>query len=172
MERERIGALLEMYWQGETTLDDERVLKKFLTGPDVPEEWKDQAAFFQYLEVQQHTSAPDDDEILAMLEGVEPEKNPKGKQIRIFLKNAGKVAAVIFIVAAASVFVYQDYEAKKDQMEPVIADTFEDPQKAFEETKKALMMVSRQFDRGKKHAQKLTVFDEATDKVQKLEREL
>jgi hypothetical protein len=172
MERERIATLLEKYWQGETTLDDERALKEYFAGPGVPAEWQDQAVFFQYLEMQHQKVAPEDEEILSMLKDVEPEPARGGKQVRIWLQNAGKVAAVTFIVAAAAVFIRQDYESKKEKIDPVLADTFEDPQRAFEETKKMLMLVSRQFDKGKKHAQKLTVFDEATEKVQQLEREL
>ena len=172
MERDRIAALMEKYWQGETSLDEERALKDFFNGPHVPEEWQNQAVFFQYLEVQRQDGAPGDNEIIAMLKGMEPEEPKRGKVIKLWLENAAKVAAVILIVVTAAVFIRQDYESKKQQLDPVLADTFEDPQKAFEETKKALMLVSQQFDKGKKHAQKLTIFDDATEKVQRSEREL
>ena len=165
MEREQIKALLERYWEGETSLEEEKKLKQFFARPDVPEEWKQEAGFFQYLNAQKEKVALEDEEIIEMLER-EPKK--KDNQIRLYIENLAKIAAVILIVAVAVFFVREDYESKKEQLDPMISDTYEDPQKAFEETKKALMLVSRQFNKGQKHASKLGAFEEATEKVENL----
>lgn len=168
MESERITALLERYWQGETTLEEEKELKLFFTGEDVPEELQKEGAFFNYLNAQHQKTAPDDEEIIAMISKLQPEAPKKEKHVNMWLLNAGKAAAVILIISVAAFFIRQDYESRKEQMDPVLADTFEDPQKAFEETKKALMLVSQQFGKGKKHAQKLKALDDATETVQEL----
>lgn len=169
MEREQIKKLLEKYWEGETSLEEEKELKQYFARPDVPEDLQQEGSFFRYLNQQHDNISLEDEEILELLRN-EPQKNDN--QIRLYIEKMVKVAAVILIVAVAIFFIREDYELKKEKMDPVISDTFEDPQKAFEETKKALMLVSRQFNKGQKHAAKLGAFDEATDKVQDLEREL
>lgn len=170
MEREQIKTLLEKYWEGETTLQEEEVLKHYFARSDVPEELRQEASFFQYLDLQKDKVALEDDEILDMLRN-EPQQK-KNNHFRLYIENMAKVAAAILIVAVAVFFVHEDYKSRKEQMDPVLSDTFEDPQKAFEETKKALMLVSRQFNKGHKHAAKIGAFDDATDKIQDLEREL
>lgn len=169
MEREEISRLLEKYWEGETSLEEDNKLKQFFKSEKTSEEWPKEQAYFQYLEEQKITSGIDDDEILSHLEN--DNKKP-AKQVNMWLTNMVKVAAVFLIIAAAVFFVREDYQTKKEKMDPVITDTFEDPQKAFEETKKALLLVSNQFNKGRKHAAKLSSFDDATEKVENLERDL
>jgi hypothetical protein len=45
-------------------------------------------------------------------------------------------------------------------------DTYTDPKVAFEETKKALMMISKSFNKAQKEASKINVFNEATEAIQ------
>lgn len=168
MEREHIAALLEKYWNGETSLEEEKIIKDYFSTDDVPEEWQQEAGFFKFLDHQQERVTLKDEEILAHLEAVKPARHRQTGAIRLWMQNAGKAAAVVAIIAVAALFVREDYMSKKEQMDPVISDTFEDPQKAFEETKKALLLVSQQFGKGKKHAQKLKVLDEAAQEVQEL----
>lgn len=168
MEREQISALLEKYWNGETSLEEERIIKEYFSNNEVPEEWHEEAGFFRFLNHQQERVSLKDEEILMHLNAVEPKKSLKPTIVSLWIRNAGKVAAVITILAVAVIFIREDYILKKDQMDPVLSDTFEDPQKAFEETKKALMLVSQQFGKGRKHAQKIKVLDEAAEKVQEL----
>ncbi|MGK7390535.1 MAG: hypothetical protein ACNS60_09290 [Candidatus Cyclobacteriaceae bacterium M2_1C_046] len=170
MEREQIKELLEKYWEGETNLEEEKALKQYFARPDVPEDLRQEGAFFQYLGLQEDWVGLEDEEILEILRNEPQQKN--NKQFRLYIENFAKVAAAILIVAVAVFFIREDYESRKEQMDPVLSDTFEDPQKAFEETKKALMLVSRQFNKGHKHAAKIGAFDDATDKVQDLDREL
>lgn len=164
MEREQIAIVLEKFWKGETSLEEEHELKRYFDSDATADEFLQDAAWFKYLEAQKEKKAPSDEEILSLIENIQPEISGK-KPVRTWFTAFSKVAAVIFIIAVATILVHEDYQSKKEKMEPVIADTFEDPQKAFEETKKALMLVSQQFSKGKKHARKLGVFDDATEKV-------
>ena len=164
MERERIAVLLDKFWKGETSLEEEKELMHYFDGENIAGEFSQDAGWFKYLEAQKEKKAPSDEEILSLIDNIQPEV-PGKRPLIMWLGNFSKAAAVIFIVAVAAFLVHDDYQSKKEKMEPVIADTFEDPQKAFEETKKALMLVSQQFGKGKKHAQKLGVFDDAKEKV-------
>jgi hypothetical protein len=67
------------------------------------------------------------------------------------------------VLVAATYLVRQ--EIRKSYPEEVV-DTYSDPQLAFEETKKALMMISKTFGKAKQEAGKITVFNEAEEIIQ------
>jgi len=66
-------------------------------------------------------------------------------------------------VVAATYFIRQ--EVRKAYPEPV-EDTYSDPKIAFEETKKALMMISKSFGKAKNEAGKIKMFNDAEKKIQ------
>jgi hypothetical protein len=75
-----------------------------------------------------------------------------------------RIAAGVAVVLAAVFFVRQ--EIRKNTNELVLEDTYDDPQKALEETKKALMMISKGFGRAEAQAKKINLINEAQDKIQ------
>jgi hypothetical protein len=83
---------------------------------------------------------------------------PKGKTISLW-QTSLRIAAGIAVVAAATFFVRQEIQDKPDMA------AIEDPQKALEETKKALMMISKGFSTAEEQAKKINVLNEAEDKV-------
>ncbi|MFC5410156.1 HEAT repeat domain-containing protein [Larkinella bovis] len=48
MKQEAIETLLEKYYAGETTLEEEKQLREFFRGPSVPAHWQNQAGMFRY----------------------------------------------------------------------------------------------------------------------------
>ena len=75
-----------------------------------------------------------------------------------------RIAAGLLVVVAATFFIRQEIKkAYPDEQE----DTYTDPKVAFEETKKALMMISKSFNKAQKEASKINVFNEATEAIQK-----
>ena len=48
-----------------------------------------------------------------------------------------------------------------------MVDTYDDPKLAFEETKKALMMISKSFGTAEEQAKKINMFNEAQEEIQK-----
>ena len=53
MDSEKIKALLERYWNCETTLEEEQGLRDFFNGNDIPENLQQEAQLFRYLKQQQ-----------------------------------------------------------------------------------------------------------------------
>ena len=47
-----------------------------------------------------------------------------------------------------------------------LVDTYSDPELAFEETKKALLMISRSFGTAEEQAKKINLFNEAQQQIQ------
>jgi lipase chaperone LimK len=77
--------------------------------------------------------------------------------------NMARIAAGIFVVVAATFLIRQ--EVRKRYTDEV-ADTYTDPQLAFEETKRALQMISNTFGKAKKEASKMQMLNEAEKKIQ------
>lgn len=81
----------------------------------------------------------------------------------INLAFALRIAAGLLVVMVATYFVR--LEIRKSYPAEV-ADTYSDPQLALEETKKALMMLSKGFNKAEKEAGRLRIFNEAEQKIQ------
>jgi hypothetical protein len=58
MEYTKIEGLLERYWEGETTLTEERALKHYFQSGNVDDRFKDVAPLFQVLSAAQQVTAP------------------------------------------------------------------------------------------------------------------
>ena len=74
-----------------------------------------------------------------------------------------RIAAGIAVVVVATYFIRQEVRKSYPQE---LQDTYSDPQMAFEETKKALMMISNSFGKAKKEAGKMKMFNDAEKKIQ------
>ncbi|MBX2914797.1 MAG: hypothetical protein KF856_05930 [Cyclobacteriaceae bacterium] len=158
MDSKQVEQLLEKYWNCETSLEDERVLREYFRG-QVPENMSEVANLFRYFESQQQKeiNSPDFD---AHVKQQIQKNRPKGK--RINLAFALRIAAGLVVVMVATYFVR--LEVRKSYSAEV-ADTYSDPQLALEETKKALLMLSKGFNKAQKEAGKLKVFNEAEQKI-------
>ncbi len=164
MDSERIDKLLAKYWECETSLEEENELKAYFNKDGFEEKYKNVAPLFRYYEQERTTGKLDglfDEQLLAAIEDKKP-MGSGGKIINMFF-NVAKVAAVILILITAGYFIKEEMD--KEEMKPYMTDTFEDPEKAFEETKKALKLLSKNFNKGRKEAQKLSTFNEAQEKV-------
>lgn len=165
MDSNRIDDLLEKYWECETSLEEEKELKAYFNKSEYDKKYADVAPLFRYYDREQKVGGLDsffDQRIMAEIENVQPKAKGKGKVLTLF-GNIAKVAAVGLIVVTAGYFIKE--ELSKDEMKPYVSDTFEDPEKAFEETKKALQMISKNFNKGRKEVRKLSTFNEAQEKV-------
>jgi len=173
MDFDRIEKLLEKYWECETSVAEEKELKDFFNRGQVPEKWQSFIPLFQYYDKEKAEGGLDhffDERLLAQIEKDErnPETatKPKGK-VRKLVNDALKVAAVILVLMTSAYFVRENVIENKEPVNTTIANTIEDPKEAFEEAKKALMMISKNFNKGKKEASKMSVFNEAQEQVKK-----
>jgi len=101
MDYKYINQLLERYWNCETSLEEEGILRAFFSQKDVPAELRQYQPLFAYqqLEVKEkHLGADFDNRLLAMIEEDEPIK-VKARTITLTqrLKPLFKAAAVVAI---------------------------------------------------------------------------
>ena len=159
MDSNHIEDLLQKYWNAETSLEEEQELRIFFANESVPENLKEPADLFRYFELQKNMGLNDD----AFDKKLKHKIKPQGKVMSMPMVQLTRIAAGLFVVVAATFFIRQEVrKAYPDEPE----DTYSDPKVAFEETKKALMMISKSFNKAQKEASKINVFNEATEIIQ------
>jgi hypothetical protein len=165
MDSNRIENLLNKYWNCETSLEEEQQLREYFKGGDIPEQWKETAALFRYFEENKKRTLNDVAFDAAVMQNVQPQK--KGKLVKLFY-NSMRIAAGIAVLVMAVWFVRKEV---RDTTPQEVVDTYDDPQLAFEETKKALLMISKSFGTAESQAKKLNMFNEAQKEIQKKDNE-
>jgi len=206
MDYSEISALVNKYWEGETTLEEEALLRKFFSTHthSLPADLQEAAPLFQYFEdeaikewpaadlpellpaplheiktghngAQVSWSAADPDNIpenqTATRDTLVPlpaTTDNRAKIIRVSpWQNWMKYAAVL-LMAVGIGYGGKQFLVKQAtiQQQLVQKDSFEDPEKAFAETQKALQLLAKNLNKGTSQMQKLSYFDEATEKIE------
>jgi hypothetical protein len=163
MDSNNIKALLEKYWNCETSLEEEQQLKEYFRAREIPEQLKETAVLFQYFDEHKKKNLTDsgfDHEVMTKVKS-----RKEGKVTKLFY-NSLRIAAGIAVLVVATFLVRN--EIRKTSPVPA-EDTYDDPKLAFEETKKALMMISKSFGTAQDKAKKINMFNEAQKSVQKEE---
>lgn len=161
MDSKRIEELLNKYWNCETSLEEEQQLRAYFSGSDIPESLKETAALFQYFEqTRQQTLNDLSVEQHVLHKARTPEK---GKMVKLFY-NSMRIAAGLAVLIMAGWFVHKEIRSTTPQE---MVDTYDDPKLAFEETKKALLMISKSFGTAEEQAKKINMFNEAQQEIQK-----
>jgi hypothetical protein len=162
MDSNGMKELLDKYWNCETTLAEEEQLREYFKSGDIPEEWKETAVLFRYFEENRKKSLNDISFESDLMKKVRiPAEYSTVK--RLFY-NSMRIAAGLVVVVVATWFIRT--EVRKSTPQEVV-DTYDDPKLAFEETKKALMMISRSFGSAEEQAKKINMFNEAQEEIQK-----
>jgi hypothetical protein len=159
MDSNKIDQLLNKYWNCETSLEEEQQLREYFRGREIPEQLKETAALFRYFDTHKKKSLSDAEFDSAILKKI---KTPKGKVVRL-IYNSMRIAAGIAVLVVATWFVREEIRKSTPQAE---ADTYDDPKLALEETKKALLMISKTFGTAREKAKSINMFNEAQQKVQ------
>lgn len=160
MDSRQIEQMLEKYWNCETSLEEEQLLREYFRG-EVPESLKEAADLFRYFDWQKGQKIINphfDKEVKVRIEN----NAPKGKSISLAM-NVARIAAGLLVVVTATYFVRQEI---RKAYPPEVVDTYSDPKLALEETKKALMMISKGLNKAQREAEKIKVFHEAETKIQ------
>jgi hypothetical protein len=162
MDLKKAETLLEKYWNGETSAEEEKWLKQNMealrqAGLKAPE-----SVYFDYIKSEQ--SKPGlgqtfDEEILGIIQ----EKNkPQGS---VWLKSwYWQAAAIALLISIGVLFRNGVFEQKKEQ-NVVMVDTYDDPQKAFEATKMALLLISEKLNKGEEFTTKIQKINELEQSV-------
>lgn len=162
MDSRKLEELLKKYWDCESSLEEEEQLREYFRGGDVPEALRETASLFRYFDEQKNKAVEPRFETTVVDRIKETKRAGKGKVVNL-VYNAMRIAAGVAVLLLAVYFVRQEIR-KDDQV--AIEDTYSDPEKAFEETKKALLMISKGFGSAEQQAKKINMFNEAQEKIQ------
>ncbi|WP_348800539.1 hypothetical protein [Flavobacterium adhaerens] len=146
MEFNKIEALLEKYFDGETSVSEENELKNYFTSSNVVEHLQQYKPLFGYF--------------------VDAEKEKFEKRVSYSVKNNKRisisVAASIVVLFGVGIFNY--YSTTKNDV-PKELGTYDDPEKALEATQKALTMLSNNVNVGVEGMQYIQVYEQTKNKV-------
>lgn len=116
MDYKYINQLLERYWVGETSLEEEQILRSFFSQPNVPDELKQYRCLFIYEQTEPATDVLGDDFDEQLMSIIERPRPVKARVLTIGQRFAPlfKAAAVVAIIltlsnAAQSSFRDDDY---------------------------------------------------------------
>lgn len=151
MDYNYINQLVEKYWQGETTLEEESILQSFFTGDDIPEQLKDIQPFFAFMnerKIELMNLDYDKDFVEMKIQGIKIVKARRAKwsnKLMPFFR-AAAIVIVLFTIGLAT-NTYLNGQQEEDQEicydYSSYKDTYSDPKMAYEGVESALMMVSK-----------------------------
>ena len=156
MDYNMIKDLLDKYWNCETSLEEEAELRTYFSSGEVHKDLKSYAPLFQYFKSESGIRISKDFDKKITRQFETGEKPAKQRFLSIFYKVAAAVIFILFFVT-----IHQRFIDVKDKAVTVVKDTFDDPEKALEETKKALLLVSEKWNKGKSNISKLSEFNKA-----------
>lgn len=161
MEYNEIEKLLCKYLEGESTLDEEALLKEYFAQAGLPVERQEMQEMFRYLTNARLESEPTfdiTDQLNAVIEN-EWKKESVNRFRRVYAW-VGSAAAVLVISFGLFQFL--------NKPEATMKDIYKDPKLAYLETKQALMMVSKVMNRNTAKMKYLSKVDDSFDQVQKV----
>lgn len=153
MDYKYIEQLIERYWQCETSLMEEQILRSFFSQKEIPAHLLPYREVFVYQQTQQEVklSANFDEKVLAAIETpvVKAKHLTMVSRFMPLMKAAAMIAFVITLgnVAQRSFFA----EDKLDYNYETYKDTYKDPQMAYEQLSSALMKVSKGINKSQAH---------------------
>jgi hypothetical protein len=153
MENNKIQILAEKYWEGQTNISEENELRAALKCGEVPQGLESLAEYLKYTEQAKNQILSDDFD-MELLKSID-----KPKTSVFQLPMLAKIAAAILLLFIGT-YVFQSYENS-----PMVAeqnefiDTYDNPEEAYREVKKAMMMVSKNMEQGVQYTGLLGEFD-------------
>jgi hypothetical protein len=161
MEYHEIEEILNRFLEGESTLEEEAMLKEYFSQDGLPDEQREMQELFRYLNDAKQESAPPFDVSANLNSLIEKEWQKETRsRFRRVIAWAASVAAVL--VLSVGIFQYIN------KPEAVIKDTYKDPKLAYLETKRALMLISRTMNHNTAKFKYLSKVDESFDQMKKI----
>lgn len=141
MDCKNIKALLDKYWEGETSLEEEQVLRRYFNEEQVAKDLEAFRPLFLYLKQEKQQSSTQSFEQL-----VQP------TNVRfLWLKTAIAVASIVLVLLLGGL-VYQENNRPAHKLAAentaLAKDTYKDPEQAYQEAKAALLLISKGLNKG------------------------
>jgi len=158
----QIEELLEKYYYGETSLDEEKKLQWYFQTHDVPLHLKPDAELFR-----SNYKRSTEDEATDLTEKLSKLIDEQDKKSRFILplrsvRWISGIAASIVILLSLWIGLGRDSLHSHAKFK----DTFSDPKLAYQETRKTLLMVSEKLNAGTKELEQLKKYNQSMNKLE------
>ncbi len=153
MTTREITTLLEKYYSGETTDEEEKYLKKLFRSGDVPAEMKDEQEIFRFYSEAYLMPEPSPDLEKRIIAAVD---NSIGNHT--FVSTSRGLYSVLSVAAGLLILLGLYFFIDRQR---AVKDTFTDPRLAYAETMKVLYDVSSRLNKGTQPLDQIKKFREA-----------
>jgi len=147
MDTGEIKKLIEAFYNGETSAEEEQILFDYFDGENVAEELLDERKIFLQMNEKDNIDIPSglearlDSLIDELARAEETKKQPKKKQLWAW---AGSVAAGIALLIFAGIH----FSKEQNPVIPTVTVAETEDQQKIEEAQKALLLLSSNFNKG------------------------
>ena len=161
MDRKKVTELLQKYYDGMSSAEEEKRLLEYFREDNVPEELDvDRLHFLALADMQNEDIEVPEDLEANILSRLAVEQRPPRRLNTRFLYTATSIAAGLAIILSTYLFLNRQPDL----------GTYDDPQVAYAETKEALDMVSKYFNMGTSELSELKAFNQAVEPLGKLKK--
>ena len=149
MELDKIENILEKYFQGETTIAEEKELKEYFSSPNVAQHLEQYKPMFGYFSQ------------------VKQQKSTQEIPLQTKKRNVAwlSIAASVVVLLGMGTFYYVSQETAT----PVVAQselgTYDDPEEALAATQKALALLSNNVNVGIESVQYIQEYEQSKNKI-------
>ena len=152
MNEEELNRLIEKYYNGESTEEEERTLREYFSEDNTPEGFDTEKAIFGYYAASGKIPEPSHDFESRIMAGVDESVRTKNSQTirKHLLPILSAAAGILILIGSYLVFIHRTESQ----------DTFTDPKIAYAETMKILMDVSAKLNRGVQSLEPVSKIDE------------
>lgn len=155
MDYKYIEQLLDRYWQGETSLKEEAILRSFFAQKEVPAALQQYQPLFAYEAEQAHEHMLGDDFDARILSMTTANNTVQARTIKLTdrlmpLFKAAAVVAIILTLGNAAQLSIQPQAASDEIDYAAYTDTYQDPAMAYDNVEDALQLVSEGISQAQK----------------------
>lgn len=122
-----IEQLIQRYWEGETSREEEQILRAFFAQEDVPEQLRQYAEYFSSLAEasQTHLDSQFDERMLARIEQPPVRLRPLtwGERLRPLFRAAAVVAIVVLIGSSVDSAISRHAAQREEQLNAHVTET-------------------------------------------------
>ena len=159
MEIKEIQKLLEKFYEGQSSPEEETILRTFFLNKEVPVGLEPDRLYFETMETGKRESRPEESQSSDILQAIkvsEPDLLESDSKIARFYPWISAAAGLVLVLGT---YFFLSHQQPKD--------TYNDPQLAYMEAKKVLYYVSSTLNNGTRH---LDVIQKTNQKIAPLQK--
>ncbi len=163
MDEVKLKYLLNRYFEGNSSIEDEKSLKEYFKGTVDPEFYplKKQFNLIEQSRNQMYESSRLESSILSAIDALENKNRPEPKRKNVFMFRVMAAASIALIISLA-IFLPKYRNQTKD--------TFTDPKLAYIETQNALLLISSKMNKGIEPLSNINKINTGSEQLQHLKR--